>query len=99
MRPDADHSPRAIAWILALSCPLLLRQSRPVLATCLTAALIVAVPDLTAFRPGCSSRPARRAVLLVRRPRGAAAGLTATLALSAAIQVHMGFAERRTSRS
>ena len=52
VRPDADQSPRAIAWILAHSCPLLLRQSRPVLATCLTAALIVALPDLSAFPPG-----------------------------------------------
>ena len=52
VRADADRSPRAIGWILALSCPLLLRRSRPVLATCLTAALIVALPDLAAFPPG-----------------------------------------------
>ena len=94
VRPDADHSPRAIGWILALSFPLLLRRSRPVLATCLTAALIVALPDLTAFPPGVF------AVVLpvvLSYSCGAHAeplpGLTATLALSAAIQVHMGFAD------
>jgi signal transduction histidine kinase len=94
LRPGANHSAQAIGWILALSCPLLLRRSRPVLATCLTAALIVALPNLTTFPPGVF------AVVLpvvLSYSCGAHAeplpGLTATLALSAAIQVHMGFAD------
>ena len=94
VRPDADRSPRAIGWILALSCPLLLRQSRPVLATCVTAALIVALPDLTAFPPGVF---ALVLPVVLSYSCGAHAeplpGLAATLALSAAIQVHMGFAD------
>jgi signal transduction histidine kinase len=93
-RTDADHSPRAIAWILAFSCPLLLRRSHPGLATCVTAVLIIAVPDLSGFPPGLF-----KVVLPVVLSYACGAyaqrlpGLAATLLLSAAIQVHMGFAD------
>ena len=94
VRPGADHSPRALVWIVALSSPLLVRRSHPVLATGLTAGLILAVPDLSGFPPGLFE-----VVLPVVLSYSCGAhakrlpGLAATLALSAAIQVYMGFAE------
>ena len=94
VRADADHSARAIAWIVALSCPLLIRRSHPVLATCVTAGLIVAVPDLSGFPPGLV-----KVVLPVVLSYSCGAyaeqltGMAATLVLSVAIQVYMGFAE------
>jgi signal transduction histidine kinase len=93
-RPDADDSPRALAWIVALSCPLLVRRSHPVLATGLTAALILAVPDLSGFPPALF-----KAVLPVVLSYACGAyaerlpGVAAVLMLSAAVQVHMGFAD------
>ena len=83
-----------VAWIVALSSPLLVRRSHPVLATGLTAGLIMAVPDLSGFPPGLFE-----VVLPVVLSYSCGAhakrlpGLAATLALSAAIQVYMGFAE------
>lgn len=94
VRSDADHSARALAWIVAFSCPLLIRRSHPVLATCVTAGLIVAVPDVSGFPPGLF-----KVVLpiVLSYSCGAYAerlpGMAATLVLSAAIQVYMGFAE------
>jgi len=94
MRADADHSARALLWIVALSCPLLIRRSHPVLATCVTAGLIVAAPDLAGFPPGLF-----KVVLPVVLSYSCGAyaerlpGLAATVVLSAAIQVTMGFAE------
>jgi len=94
VRADADHSVRAFAWIVALSCPLLIRRSHPVLATCVTAGLIVAVPDLPGFPPGLC-----KVVLPVVLSYSCGAyaqrlpGLAATVMLSAAIQVYMGFAQ------
>ena len=94
VRADADHSQRALAWIVVLSCPLLVRRSHPILATCVMAGLIVAVPNLSGFPPGLFE-----VVLPVVLSYSCGAwaerlpGLAATLVLSAAIQVHMGFAE------
>jgi signal transduction histidine kinase len=94
VRTDADHSPRALAWIVALSCPLLVRRSHPVLATCVAAGLIVGVPDLSGFPPGLF-----KVVLPVVLSYSCGAyakrlpGLAAILVLSTAIQVYMGFAE------
>ena len=90
MRADADHSARALLWIVALSCPLLIRRSHPVLATCVTAGLIVAAPDLAGFPPGLF-----KVVLPVVLSYSCGAyaerlpGLAATVVLSAAIQVTM----------
>lgn len=94
VRVDADHSARALAWIVALSCPLLVTRSHPILATCVTAGLIVAMPDLSGFPPGLF-----KVVLPVVLSSSCGAyaerlaGLIAVLALSVAIQVSMGFAE------
>jgi signal transduction histidine kinase len=94
VRTDADHSVHALAWIVALSCPLLVRRSHPVAAACVTAALIVAAPDLSGFPPGLL-----KVVLPVVLSYSCGAyaerlpGVAATVALSAAIQVYMGFAD------
>lgn len=94
VRADADHSARALAWIVALSCPLLIRRTHPVLAMGVTAGLIVTVPDLSGFPPGLFT-VALPVVLSYSCGAYAARlpGLAATLVLSAAIQVYMGFAE------
>ena len=94
VRADADQPTRSLAWIVALSCPLLVRRSHPVAATCVTAGLIVAVPHLSGSPPGLFE-----VVLPVVLSYSCGAhadrlpGLAATLALSAAIQVYMGFAD------
>ncbi len=94
VRADADQPTLSLAWSVALSCPLLVRRSHPVLATCVTAGLIVAVPHLSGSPPGLFE-----VVLPVVLSYSCGAhadrlpGLAATLALSAAIQVYMGFAD------
>ena len=94
VRPSTDHSPSALLWIVALSCPLLARRSHPILATGLTAALILAIPDLAGFPPGLFEVVVP---VVLAYSCGAHAdrlpGLAVVLALSAAIQVHMGFAD------
>jgi signal transduction histidine kinase len=94
VRPGADHSARALVWIVALASPLLLRRPHPVPATCLTAGLILAVPDLANFPPGLLTVVLP---IVLSYACGAHAerlpGLAAVLALSVAIQVYMGFSE------
>jgi signal transduction histidine kinase len=94
VRADSGDPLRALAWIVALACPLLVRRSHPVLATCVTAALIVAAPELSGFPPELF-----KAVLPVVLSYSCGAhaerlpGLAAVLLLSASIQVYMGFGE------
>lgn len=94
-RPDTEHSLRAAAWILAVWAPILVRRTHPAWGACAAAAVIVAAPDLRGDFP-----PATLAVLeplILAYSCGAhgplRAGLAATVALTVAIQIHVGFAE------
>ena len=94
-RQDTEHSLRAIVWILALGAPILVARTRPVIATCATALLVVASPEFTGhFPPGAF---AYVLPVVLSYSCGAYAttrkGLLATLALTAALQIHLGFAE------
>ncbi|MEY2515739.1 MAG: hypothetical protein QOJ89_3097 [bacterium] len=88
-RSDSEHSPRAVAWVLALAATLLLRRSRPVAAAAVAALFIVAwplatfpallefiLPVVLAYSCGAHARMAT--------------GLAATVALIVAIQIHLG---------
>jgi signal transduction histidine kinase len=93
-RPGTERPLRTTAWILALSGPILVGRRRPVVAALCTALLIAALPT------GTGNPPAVVAYVLpvvlsywcgahaATRP-----GLVATLALVAAIQIHIGFAD------
>jgi signal transduction histidine kinase len=94
-RSDTAHSLAALVWILAAWIPVLGRRGHVVLATCVAAAVIVAAPDLNGHFP-----PAALELLLppiLAYSSGAHAslryGLAASLALTAAIQIHVGFSE------
>lgn len=94
-RADTEHSLRSVAWIIVLAAPLLVARTRPVIATCITALLIAGLPESTGhFPPGvfgyvlpvllsywCGAHAAARP------------GLLAIFALTAAIQIRMGFSE------
>ncbi len=94
-RSDTEHSLRAIVWILALSAPLLVARTRPVIATCTTALLIAAWPDVPGHFPPGAFAYVLPVVLSYSCGAHAATrpGLLATLALAAAAQVNLGFAE------
>ena len=94
-RADTEHSLRAVALILAAGATVLVRQTHPVTGTCAAAAVIVATPNIDGDFP-----PGTLAVLLpivLSYSCGAHAppreGLLAIIALVAAIQIHVGFAE------
>jgi signal transduction histidine kinase len=94
-RSDTERSPRAVAWLVAVWAPLLIRRRHPAIATWATAAAIAAAPTI-----GTSFPPTTIAVLLplvLSYSCGARAstraGPAATLALAVAIQIHVGFAE------
>ena len=94
-RSDTEHSLRAAAWIVAVWVPLLGRRSHAVPATCAAAAVIVASPDMNGhFPPGVFQF---LLPVILAYSCGAHAslrfGLTATLVLVAAIQIHVGFSE------
>jgi signal transduction histidine kinase len=94
-RSDTEHSPLAVVWIVAAGAPLLARRTHPVAGTLATAALIATAP-VVAGRNG----PALFGLVLpvaLSYACGAYAatgpGLAATSALTAGIQVLVGFAD------
>jgi signal transduction histidine kinase len=94
-RADTEHSPGACAWILAVWVPILVRRTHPAAGTCAAAAVIIAAPD-----PRGDFPPVILQILLplvLSYSCGAHAstrgGLSATVALALAIQIHVGFAE------
>jgi signal transduction histidine kinase len=94
-RTGSEHSVRAAAFILAACMPLLGRRSRPAAATCVTAVVIVAAPDIGGHFPPAIVEVVLPPVLAYSCGAHARArqGLGATVALTAAIQVHVGFSE------
>lgn len=94
-RSDTSHTFEALVWIVAAWVPLLGRRRHAAAATCLAAVVIVAAPDINGHFP-----PSALEVLLppiLAYSCGAHArlrcGLAATVALAAAIQIHVGFSE------
>jgi signal transduction histidine kinase len=94
-RSDTEHSLRAAAWIVALTAPLLVARTRPVLATCATAVLVVALPEPAGHYPPGAFAYVLPVVLsyLCGAHAATRTGLLGTLALAAAIQIHVGFSE------
>ena len=94
-RRDTEHSLRAIVWLLALGAPILVARTRPVIATCATALLVVAAPEFTGHFPPAAFAYVLPVVLSYSCGTHATTrkGLLATLALAAALQIHLGFAE------
>jgi signal transduction histidine kinase len=95
VRSDTEHSLRAAVWIIAVWIPILGRRSHAAFATCMAAAVIVASPHMDGhFPPGVLQL---LLPVILGYSCGAHApvryGLTATLALVAAIQIHVGFSE------
>lgn len=93
-RADGAVSLYTTAWIVAVCCPLLVRRAHPIAATCVTAVLVVAAPDISGSPPGLALFVLP---VLLSYSCGAHAeplhGLVATLALSLAIQIRMGLAD------
>ena len=94
-RDGTHHLLLATAWILALTASVLVGRARPVFATCAASLLIVASSAvLNTFTPGAF---AYVLPVILSYWCGAHAtgrkGLAATLALVAALQIYVGFAD------
>jgi signal transduction histidine kinase len=94
-RTDTEHSPRAVAWLVALAAPVLVRRTQPVLGTCFAAALVLALPATAGPFPPAVYEFLWPVVLAYSCGAYAPAshGLAATAALAVAIQVFMGFGD------
>jgi len=95
VRADTDRSLRAIAWTLAIGALILVGHTRPVVATCATALLVLALPETDGTSPPGAYAYALPVVLSYWCGAHAStrSGAAATLALVAALQVHAGFAD------
>jgi signal transduction histidine kinase len=91
-RRDTDHAPLTIVVIAAIGSTILVRRTHPVAGTCMAAALLVVLSG----DGGPATFTFLLAILLSYSCGAHAAtrpGLAATLVLTAAIQVHVGFSE------
>jgi signal transduction histidine kinase len=95
VRADSEHSLRAGALIVVVCIPLLARRTHPALATCVVAAVIVAVPDMSGTFPPSIIEALFPPLLAYSCGAHASTrrGLGAVALLVAAIQVHVGFSE------
>jgi signal transduction histidine kinase len=94
-RSDTDHSPLALAWTLAVAATVLVRRTHPVAGTWVAALLLAAVPQTVGDAPASSFEFLLPIILSYACGAHAPTrpGLAATVALTAAIQVHVGFSE------
>jgi signal transduction histidine kinase len=91
-RPDSEHSLRAVAWVLAIGAPVLVRRTQPLAGASAASVLLIALPhDLS------PSLITYLLPLILSYSLGAHAppgqGFAGVVALAAAFQVHLGFSE------
>src|SRR5579884_2370268 len=91
----AEHSFRALVWILALGLPVFARRTQPVAGTLITAVLIAAAPATSgSFPPGLFAFVLPVVLAYACGAHAATSpGLAAVVALMVAIQIHLGFAD------